>query len=155
MGVDLLLAAAWFAAPVPPISSHCLSPAVVAPVAAGQFQDRFGGGTAEFEKLARNVAEGFRVACAKGLIDSGSLLGVPRRSAKQLAIQNLPDGNVAMFEADQVADGSWRLLLSYPFVGSDGSVNVPTAAEVTEAIHCAVRGASEQEQEESGRCLAD
>jgi hypothetical protein len=34
-------------------------------------------------------------------------------------------------------------------------MNVPSAAEIEEAIFCAVHGASEKEQEESGRCLPD
>ena len=46
-------------------------------------------------------------------------------------------------------------MLGYPFVASDGSLNVPTAAEIEEAIYCAVRGATEQEQADTGRCLPD
>jgi hypothetical protein len=45
--------------------------------------------------------------------------------------------------------------LEHPFVASDGSVNVPSAVDIEEAIYCAVRGATEQEQQESGRCLVD
>ena len=77
-------------------------------------------------------------------------------STKRLFLENWPDANVASIEADQLTGGTgWRLMLGYPFIGSDGSVNVPSAKEVEEAIYCAVRGATEQEQAEMGRCLPD
>jgi hypothetical protein len=46
-------------------------------------------------------------------------------------------------------------VLEYPFLTADGVTHTPSAAELGEAIFCAVQGASQQEEEESGRCLPD
>ena len=98
----------------------------------------------------------FRSACAKGLLRGDTIPKLSGVSAKRLFLENWPDANVVMIEADQLTGGTgWRLILGYSFVASDGSVNVPTAAEIEEAIYCTVRGATEQEQAEIGRCLPD
>ena len=47
------------------------------------------------------------------------------------------------------------MLLEYPFVTDFGKANVPSAADLHEAIYCAVKGATAKEEEESGRCLPD
>jgi hypothetical protein len=146
--VGLLVAA-------PESSPSCLTPVVIAPTGTTLFDSRFAPGTESLAALSENVAAGFRRACEQGLLDSGSILSVPRRSAARLIIENAPEANIASFSADQRPDGDWRLILEYPFVRTDGAVGVPSTDEIAEAIFCAVRGASEQEQEESGRCLPD
>ena len=79
-----------------------------------------------------------------------------RKMAKfwgKLFLINAPEANVASIYLSDV-DGS-RMVLEYPFLTTDGKSQVPTAGELEEAIYCAVRGATPEEQEASGRCLVD
>ena len=116
----------------------------------------FAPGTKASRQAEANVATAFAAACAKGLLAGSRIPSLDGVSTTQLALENWPDANVATLEADQLTGGTgWRLMLGYPFVASDGSVNVPSADEIEEAIYCAVRGATEQEQAETGRCLPD
>ena len=134
----------------------CAIPAVQLAEPDKGFAAKFASGTAPRRRAEANVGEAFRAACSKNLIAGEAipkLSGVPTRL---IFLENWPDANVASIEADQLTGGTgWRLMLGYPFVAIDGSVNVPSADEIEEAIYCAVRGATEQEQEESGRCLPD
>ena len=106
---------------------------------------RFAPGAPAFRATARNFEAAWRQSCARGL-----LRGVAWR---QLFLRNAPDANVASLYPDP--DARSRLTLEYPFVTADGVAHVPTADELAEAIYCHVRGATPQEQEESGRCLPD
>ena len=93
-------------------------------------------------RTSANFAKAYAKACGKGLIKGQAL---PRR----LFLLNAPDANVAsIYERDG------RMVLEYPFLAG-GKPNVPTADELHEAIYCAVKGATQAEQEESGRCLPD
>ncbi len=47
------------------------------------------------------------------------------------------------------------MVLEYPFLTADGATHVPSTSEFGEAIFCTVHGASQQEEEASGRCLPD
>jgi len=98
-----------------------------------------------FRATLRNLDVAWRRSCANGL-----LRGVTWR---QLFLRNAPDANVASIYRDP--DARSRLTLEYPFVTADGVAHVPTADDLAEAIYCHVRGATPQEQEESGRCLPD
>ena len=142
----LLLAAA------PPSTLSCRVAEVSAPSGDDAFARRFGGSTAAYTSTANNFAAAFRRACASGLIGREGLLGVRSGTVR---LVNAPEANIASLTATNSADGASRLMLEYPFLGDDGSVHVPSTDEIEEAIFCAVKGASEKEQEESGRCLPD
>jgi hypothetical protein len=75
----------------------------------------------------------------------------------RLFLRNAPNANVAQIYrlADARIPSPPRRVLEFPFVTEDRVAHVPTADELTEAIYCHVRGATPQEQEESGRCLPD
>lgn len=147
--IALLLAAAQ------PSAIGCPVPTLSAPSGPGDFARRFGGNTAAFKGVSNNLAAAFRSACASGLIERGGPLGFGGESAVQLALKNAPEANVASVYAERVSNSAQQLVLEYPFISPDGSVNIPTSDEIAEAIFCAARGATAKEEEESGRCLPD
>ena len=84
------------------------------------------------------------------MLKSRPLIPVNGANAGKLFLINAPTANVA-----SIYPGDGRMVLEYQFVENDGKVSVPDAAELKEAIFCAVVGASDKEREESGRCLPD
>ena len=98
-------------------------------------------------KASANFAEAYASACAEGLLKQKPLLA---DGQKRLFLFNAPEANIAV-----IYEREGRTVLEYPFVTPDGAVNVPVSEELHEAIYCAVVGATEAEQEESGRCLPD
>ena len=105
--------------------------------------------------MESHVRAAFKSACSSGLLKGSTIPKLNGVSGRRLFLENQPAANVAVLEADQRRDGSWRLFLGYSYVAEGKAVNVPTAAEIHEAIYCAVHGATPQEQAETGRCLAD
>jgi hypothetical protein len=104
-------------------------------------------GAEPIKQASANFAEAYADACAEGLLKDKALLGAGQA---RLFLFNAPEANIAV-----IYDREGRTILEYPFVTPDGAVNVPVAEELHEAIYCAVAGATEAEQEESGRCLPD
>ena len=101
-------------------------------------------------KTTANFGKAYKQACAAGMLKSRPLIPVNGANAGKLFLFNAPSANDA-----SIYPGEGRMVLEYPCVESDGKVSVPDAAELKEAIFCAVVGASDKEQEESGRCLTD
>jgi hypothetical protein len=152
----LILWAALSAGAVAPAQKNCVLPAVELEDGDPALGRHFAPASKRFANLQENVRAGFQRACDKGLIAGSNIAELQSVPMRRLWIENIPDGNVASLSADQLPGGTgWRLLLEHPFVASDGSVNVPSAVDIEEAIYCAVRGATEQDQQESGRCLVD
>jgi hypothetical protein len=152
----LIVSAALSAGAAAAVKRNCVLPAVELEDGDPALGRHFAPASERFVKLQENVRAGFQRACDKGLIAGSNIAELQSVPMRRLWIENIPDGNVASLSADQLPGGTgWRLLLEHPFVASDGSVSVPSAADIEEAIHCAVRGATEQEQQESGRCLVD
>jgi hypothetical protein len=93
-------------------------------------------------------------ACREGLLRRGRLLN---GSTNVLRLLNAPDANIASIFPISV--GGNRGLngtgLEYPFVTHEGTLNIPNANELHEAIYCRIVGATPREQEEEGRCLPD
>jgi hypothetical protein len=100
-----------------------------------------------------NFANAFQSACAKGLLKATPLIDPKASDQGHLFLVNAPEANVASIYLSEV-DGS-RMVLEYPFLTTDGKTQVPSPGELEEAIYCAVRGATAEEQESSGRCLVD
>jgi hypothetical protein len=109
-----------------------------------------------FAELKRNFASAYARACASGVLRGHDLIerGVPHPGT--IYVINAPDSNVASFyrQAKDAANPG-DMVLEYHFLTRDGVAQVPSAEDLGEAIYCAVQGASEKEEEESGRCLAD
>ena len=154
IGGLLIAAAQGTSAAAAPIA-QCASPTVELAGKDRAFASNFARGSERRKAIEANVRSAFQAACAKRLIQGAAIPNLDGASTARLFLENWPDANIASLEADQLPDRSWRLMLGHPFVASDGSVNVPSAADIEEAIYCAVRGATEQEQAETGRCLVD
>ncbi len=93
-------------------------------------------------------------ACREGLLRRGRLLN---GSNNVLHLLNAPDANIASIYPISVGGyhGLNRTGLEYAFVSHEGTLNVPNADELHEAIYCRIVGATPREQEEEGRCLPD
>ena len=152
MVVPLLLVAAFMAAEP---QQRCTLPIVMLTGDDKAFTARFWYQTPRRRAVEDNVRAAFKSACKHGLLRGSTIPKLGGVSTRRLFLENQPNANVAMLEADQRPDGSWRLVLGYPFVAADRSMHVPSATEIQEAIYCAVHGASAQEQARSGRCLPD
>ena len=152
MVVALLFAAAFMAAEP---QQRCTVPIVMLTGDDKAFTARFWYQTPRRRTVEENVRAAFKSACRHHLLTGSTIPKLDGVSTRRLFLENQPNANVAMLEADQRPDGSWRLILGYPFVAADRSVHVPSATEIQEAIYCAVHGASAQEQARTGRCLPD
>ena len=98
-----------------------------------------------FRETSANFAKGYAQACSEGLFKAK-----PLAKSSRLFLHNAPEAN-----AGSIYLSGSRMLFEYWFVTGDGRVHVPSAGQIHEAIYCAVHGASQKEQEESGRCLPD
>jgi hypothetical protein len=145
-------------APAPKPSSGLASECPLPPTLA--LSDSFGAAgklfspdSSPFRQTKAAFEAAYSRACASGILRETPLipLGAARPSA--LLLKNAPDANVASIYRD--GDGDRPMVLEYPFITGEGAIRVPTGEELGEAIFCAVHGASDQEQEESGRCLVD
>jgi hypothetical protein len=108
----------------------------------------------DFAKLEANFKAAYSQACGEKLLAGEPLVpaGVPHPG--KLFAANAPDSNVAAIYRGG-DDGRGDMMLEYHFLGTDGSRSMPSVDDLHEAIFCAVHGASAQEQDDSGRCLAD
>jgi hypothetical protein len=105
------------------------------------------------DETRANFAAAYKGACDKALLADKPLIDPKAADQGKLFMINAPEANVASIYFSEV-DGK-RMVLEYPFLTTDGKTQVPSAAELEEAIYCAVQGATPQEQEASGRCLVD
>jgi hypothetical protein len=100
-----------------------------------------------------NFDRAYRRACRDGIVRDL----FTRAAGGVLMLRNSPEANIAsIFEVSlNRRRGTDGRVLEYAFVTADGATHVPSAEEIHEAIFCRSVGASEREQEESGRCLPD
>lgn len=140
-----------FAAPV-----SAAAPAKCAPVSlalAGgpkPFTAKYSAKSPAFVQTSANFAKAYAKACAEGLLKKTPLIDAKAKDKTHLILLNAPEANIASIYLN-----GGRMVLEFPFVFDFGKANVPSAVDLHEAIYCAVHGASEKEQEESGRCLPD
>jgi hypothetical protein len=123
-------------------ASRCAVPGLSLDDGDAAFSRAFAGGSVSLAQVKANVAAAFASACAKDLL---------KADQPAITLMNAPNANIASLYQDDHG----RTVLEYPFVTEDGQTNIPPAEEIEEAVYCAVRGATEQEQAESGRCLPD
>jgi hypothetical protein len=118
----------------------------------------FAPGSAALRRLEANFAAAYRSACAHGVLRHAALIPAGAAERDRLRIKNAPDANVASIYLDG-AEGTpasrRHMVLEYPFLAIDGTTHLPSESELAEAIFCEVQGASQREEEESGRCLPD
>jgi hypothetical protein len=108
-------------------------------------------GADSVKQVQAMFAQAYKKACAGGFLKDKPLVPADSRTPGRIFLLNAPEANVLSIYTAQ--DG--RTLLEYYFVTPDGATHVPPADEMDEAIYCAAIGATEAEQEESGRCLPD
>jgi len=105
------------------------------------------------EEVKAHFADAYEGACDKGLLKHNPLVDPKAADQSKLFLVNAPEANAASIYLSEV-DGN-KMVLEYPFLTTDGKTQVPSTEELAEAIYCAVHGASQEEQEGSGRCLVD
>ena len=139
----LAAASLFLATPAHAATARC------APVSLGMsggprsFATAFSPKSKAFKSTSANFAKAYAKACVGGLLK-------PRDIPSHLVLHNGPEANVA-----SIYRSGGRTVLEYYFVTGDGRRHVPDVEELHEAIYCAVKGATPQEEEESGRCLPD
>jgi len=119
-------------------------------------RDEYGEDSLTFRQLAANFAAAYRKACAEGLLAQAPLVPADVPHPGTLFLVGAPQSNVAsIYREGEVQDRPGDMALEYAFITPDGQFQVPGEDELHEAIYCAAHGASEAEQEASGRCLPD
>jgi len=110
----------------------------------------FGEETPAFRATAANLGSAYARACRDGLT------GVFRSGGGLLRLRNDLETRVARIHPVSVrgARGLDGVVLRYPFVAADGTVGIPTADEIHEAIYCRWTSASTS-QREAGRCRGE
>ena len=107
----------------------------------------------QVKEAQANFDAAYSKSCDKKLFGEKPLVDPKAKDQGRVFLINAPEANVASIYLSEV-DGS-QMVLEYPFLTTEGKSQVPTADELEEAIYCAVRGATPEEQEASGRCLVD
>ena len=153
------------AAPMPAPTPQPTAPPACAPAPTLALSDDFADprhafapGTAAFRQLEADFAAAYRNACEGGVLRGHPLIAAGAAERGRLRLKNAPDANIASIylDGEEGAPAAQRhMVLEYPFLTADGATRTPSAAELGEAIFCAVQGASQHEEEESGRCLPD
>jgi hypothetical protein len=118
----------------------------------------FAPGSPAFRRLEANFTAAYHGACEQGVLRGHPLIAAGAAERDRLRLKNAPDANVASIylDGEEGAPATQRhMVLEFPFLSADGVTHVPTTSELGEAIFCAVQGASQQEEEDSGRCLPD
>lgn len=119
-------------------------------------RDEYGTDSASYKQLEANFAAAYRRACAEGLLAETPLVPADVPHPGVLFLTGRPEANVASIYRE--GDAGYQpgdMTLEYFFITAGGELHVPSEEELHEAIYCAVRGASDLEQAESGRCLPD
>lgn len=113
-------------------------------------RQNFAVGTEARTRLDENFTVAIAQACAEGLMAKQPLVDPRSKERTTLFIANAPNANIASI---YFKDGAtW---FEGPFFADGQHVQVPGPGAIKEAIFCHTVGATEQEQETSGRCLPD
>jgi hypothetical protein len=153
MAISLIAALMIGAHQAPATMTQCDPPSATIAEGGAEFRRAFG--SIQLAKVNANVTRAFGQSCAKGVLKREPVQKAGSADPSRVFLINRPDANVATLMWRVSEKRELRFELEYPFISRDGSANIPTADEIEEAIYCAVRGATEEEQAESGRCLPD
>ena len=147
LAVALVAAAAVQAAPAPTDSNpYCARPPIIVVGRA------LGGDKDAADAVRIRFDTAILQACLKRVLRGRSLVLPNSVPPGKLFLKNAPDSNVASIYQEQKNGRPGKMVLEYHFF-VHGSVMVPTAEEMEEAIFCAVQGVTSEEDE--GRCLPD
>jgi hypothetical protein len=145
--------------PQPTATSACArAPALALSEDFADPRHAFAPTTVAFRRLETDFAAAYRSACERGVLRGHPLIAAGAAERDGLRLRNAPEANIASIylDGEEGAPAAQRhVVLEYPFLTGDGATHTPSAAELGEAIFCSVQGASEQEEEASGRCLPD
>ena len=139
-----------FAAPVSAASPKCAPVSLALAGGPKPFTAKYSAKSPAFLQTSANFAKAYAKACSAGLLKKEPLVDAKAKDKSHLILLNAPEANIASIYLN-----GGKMLLEYPFVTDFGKANVPSAADLHEAIYCAVKGATPKEEEESGRCLPD
>jgi hypothetical protein len=118
----------------------------------------FADDTPAFAELRSHFHQAYAQACDAGWLAHAPLLEPAAAHPAVLMLANAPEANIASIyldARDDVPADAHDMLLEYPFVDAAKRARVPGVDELREAIWCHAIGASEAEEESSGRCLPD
>jgi hypothetical protein len=122
----------------------------IAPERFAEGRENFAVGTEARTRLDQNFTVAIAQACAEGMMAKQPLVDPRSKEKNVLFIANAPQANQATI---YFRDGAtW---FEGPFFADGRHVQVPGPGAIKEAIYCHTVGATEQEQETSGRCLPD
>ena len=111
----------------------------------------FGAAPSLSEKDRASFTDNFLVAfarsCADGLLRDGPLVDQRARVKDTIAVLDAPEANITSIYFAPPA-----MLLESPF---GDPPQIPSVEDIHEAIYCLKKGATPEEEEASGRCLAD
>ena len=111
-------------------------------------------GSKELEATKANFAAAYQKSCQIGLLRDEALMDAEAGQPTQLLLHNAPEANIISIYSRGRGSEPGPMVLEYHFVSHEG-VHVPSVEDLEEAIYCTVKGATPQEEEESGRCLPD
>ena len=149
------------AAPRPPVTPQATCAPAPTLVLSEDFADphhAFAPDSAAFQRLQVDFASAYRGACEGGMLRGRALIAAGAADRDRLRLKNAPDANIASIYLDGEDDAPAarrHMVIEYPFLTGDGATHTPSPTDLREAIFCAVQGASQGEEEESGRCLPD
>lgn len=103
-------------------------------------------------RYTANFRAAFDKACAGKLFADGPLIDEGSTDKSTLFVLNAPEANVTSIYLGTTAGPPPRMLIESPF---GDPPQIPSVDDLYEAIYCAEIGATEEEQETSGRCLPD
>jgi len=113
-------------------------------------RQNFAVGTKARTRLDENFTVAIAQACAEGMMAKQPLVDPRSKEKNTVFIANAPEANVASIYFNEGA--TW---FEGPFFVEGKHVQVPGPDAIKEAIFCHTIGATEQEQETTGRCLPD
>lgn len=119
--------------------------------------DAFAPGSSAFKSTESNFAAAYRKSCENGLLRDAPLMDDKASDQDRIFLRNAPEANVTgIYLGGEDGDPQFarRMVLESTFVTEEGT-NLPSIKDLEEAIFCHVKGATPQEQEETGRCLPD
>lgn len=103
-------------------------------------------------RYAANFRAAFDKACAGKLLADGPLIDEGSTDKSTLFVLNAPEANVTSIYLGTTAGPPPRMLIETPF---GDPPQIPSVDDLHELIYCMRIGATEEEEETSGRCLPD
>lgn len=102
-------------------------------------------------RFTDNLRVALDKACAEGLLEGDPIVDQRAEAKDTIFVMNAPEANVtSIYFGPSAAPPA--MLLESPF---GDPPQIPSVEDLHEAIYCWTKGATEEEQETSGRCLPD